>query len=593
MGALSSSTTGKHDTKNHARILTSAHIRINATAPAKSESEDGLSDLQVCNPHPHSRTSTHGWFHRLTLGWYADCRVRKIKCDEGKPACRRCSSTGRICAGYDHTPGQAATIFLYRPRQLTARDEKERRSLHFFSRKVGPVLAGPMDGYFWTHLVMQFSHFTPAARHAVIAISSLYEDFVGGSPIVGPMRNLFALEHYNAAIREVCSQDGQQVLVLCILFVCVELLQGDLGAAKRHCQHGIAILEELKGGSGERPPCSWVFQLLSPIFCRLSLCLFFPTGRPNVGAALPPRRLASLENGSPDILRCMPDRFDTVVEASNSLDQLLAECASVSHVQDEESTRGQHYDRTQLRGALRMWSVRISDFESRCMTLLKPADGAALCNIRMKCEREKIILVVGMGPKPLAKELEYDQHLHSFKSMVDWARRASQFVTSQVLDQPENAQRPAFSFEMGFLPLLFFVVLRCRHLETRLGALSWMPHLSAAKESLIDLGTLYRVGRRVIEIEHGISLDDELRVCNSEVGWDNGELASEERRIVAAPIDHDVEIVAGDDGMTSFRRTVRFLMPDPNGNMSCRREYLGDCRLRQFDMEIPGMRRAR
>ncbi|KLU81825.1 hypothetical protein MAPG_00906, partial [Magnaporthiopsis poae ATCC 64411] len=32
-----------------------------------------------------------------------EMRIRRVKCDEGKPACQRCTSTGRACDGYDST----------------------------------------------------------------------------------------------------------------------------------------------------------------------------------------------------------------------------------------------------------------------------------------------------------------------------------------------------------------------------------------------------------------------------------------------------------------------------------------------------------
>ncbi|RDW74905.1 hypothetical protein BP6252_06047 [Coleophoma cylindrospora] len=28
------------------------------------------------------------------------CKIRRVKCDEGKPACKKCVSTGRVCDGY-------------------------------------------------------------------------------------------------------------------------------------------------------------------------------------------------------------------------------------------------------------------------------------------------------------------------------------------------------------------------------------------------------------------------------------------------------------------------------------------------------------
>lgn len=37
---------------------------------------------------------------RKTKGACRTCKVRKVKCDEGRPCCNRCQSTGRICEGY-------------------------------------------------------------------------------------------------------------------------------------------------------------------------------------------------------------------------------------------------------------------------------------------------------------------------------------------------------------------------------------------------------------------------------------------------------------------------------------------------------------
>lgn len=45
--------------------------------------------MQVSFPGHISRPQlTHGY------------RIRKVKCDEGRPACERCVTTGRVCDGY-------------------------------------------------------------------------------------------------------------------------------------------------------------------------------------------------------------------------------------------------------------------------------------------------------------------------------------------------------------------------------------------------------------------------------------------------------------------------------------------------------------
>lgn len=521
-------------------------------------------------------------------------RTRKVKCDEFRPACQRCSSTGRICGGYDiddreqDQGGQSPqnSISLYRPKQLTARDEQEGRSFNFFAHVVSPVLSGPMDTYFWTHLVMQFSHFTPAVRHASIAVSSLYEDFLGGSRIVRQKNNVLALKHYNAAIQEIRAnpaQDEQLILMVCIIFVCIELLQGNPEAATGHCKHGIAILEKFHYDT-ERSPSDWVVQYLLPIFRRLSLNLMMSPGPPSgqrflkKAALPPPPSIFLLEEGFGT--NYISDRFDTLVEISNAFDQLQIKCASMSHAKDDEENR--LYEKGQLRDDLQLWNSRISEFELSGTSLTK-ADQLALCNMRMKYEKEIINLDVKTGPKSFAEELIYDQHLDSFKAIVVWAQHAGELSASL-----HNAQRQSFSFEMGFLPLLLFAAMKCRDFDTRIEALSWMPHLTAAKESLLDLGTIYRVSRRVIEVEHDISLDDDLRPSDHETA--RRQLTPEDARVAAAPVDHEMEVITDEDGKVSYRRTVLIIIQYPDGTSSFEREILKERELRQFDLEIPGMR---
>jgi hypothetical protein len=71
---------------------------------------------------------------------------------------------------------------------------------------------------------MQFSHFEPTMRHAVLSISSLYEEFARGSRITRQVcGSNFAVNHYNAAIKHVKpASDEQMILVVCVLFICIE-----------------------------------------------------------------------------------------------------------------------------------------------------------------------------------------------------------------------------------------------------------------------------------------------------------------------------------------------------------------------------------
>ncbi|KAL6887024.1 hypothetical protein GGI43DRAFT_431636 [Trichoderma evansii] len=485
------------------------------------------------------------------------CKARKIKCDEAKPNCRRCASTGRTCSGYDDSA--SSTLTWYRPRQLTAHDEQEGRAFQFFSRVVGPALSGTMDGYFWTHLVLQFSHFTPAVRHAVVAISALYEDFQNGSRIMRLRDgNLFALKHYNAAIRDVKStQDDQLILLMCILFMCVECLQGDFEGSVRHSQHGALILDKF----GCLP---WARNYLLPIFRRLAHSPFM------MGAKLPPGpSLAGFD-------AALPDRFETLAQAQILLDMIVTKVGRYESGHNEDS-------RESLELRLGEWRQRMADFESsgQCSDI---SSQLALVNIKARCERAKMSLDM----RQLITETDFDQNLEHFRSIVDLASRAAQlrsFLANDLL-------QPVFTFEVGFLSVLFFVASKCRHLETRLKALSLMPLACVAKESLFDVGTLYRVARRIIEIEHGISLDDE-KMSSTIQSHDTTIWPPESRRVKGAPIDHEIETILGEDGTATYRRTVWFLMRKDNGEVVRKKEYLTDQWPRNSVLNVPDMRCAR
>ncbi|KAI0135307.1 hypothetical protein F4814DRAFT_444127 [Daldinia grandis] len=153
-------------------------------------------------------------------------RIRRVKCDETKPACTRCTSTGRKCDGYDgappprpkkpasSSPDQLATPF---PTPTTASDgypgtrhdvarnsfaaaaayrgnsalqmlrplaadiegtEEERLYFHRFRQAAEAGLAlhaSSLGASFWRRLVPQVGHSDPAVRHALIALGAAYE----------------------------------------------------------------------------------------------------------------------------------------------------------------------------------------------------------------------------------------------------------------------------------------------------------------------------------------------------------------------------------------------------------------------------------
>ncbi|UKZ58701.1 uncharacterized protein TrAtP1_000030 [Trichoderma atroviride] len=148
------------------------------------------------------------------------CRIRRVKCDEARPNCRRCISTGRRCDGYlpvdialsrralvdiAKHPGTSipehikllqqrrqAAVPVVLTRSLSqapaalARtptclgDERSRLSLEFqlfdvFRSRTIPSATLLAPSQFWTQLVLKLTHNEPAMWHACITLASLQQ----------------------------------------------------------------------------------------------------------------------------------------------------------------------------------------------------------------------------------------------------------------------------------------------------------------------------------------------------------------------------------------------------------------------------------
>lgn len=190
-----------------------------------------------------------------------------MRCDEEKPSCQRCLSTGRTCDGYspppslettltnrERQPSCTADLKLVLPRQST----DELRSYRYFLEVTAPSLAGVFDVDFWLQEMPRVCHADPAIWHAVVSLGAVYEVY-GASydkPAVGmakaPRTNVFALQQFNQSIRCLTESgsprhaDRWRALIVSTLFTCICTLQGLYEQAKIHLQAACNLLRELQ-----------------------------------------------------------------------------------------------------------------------------------------------------------------------------------------------------------------------------------------------------------------------------------------------------------------------------------------------------------
>ena len=198
-------------------------------------------------------------------------RIRKVKCDEGRPVSHRCTSTGRVCDGYGiwgagksfYRHRQSITGLKDAPRpppsiSAFASGTEEKGYFEGCKCRTAVKLPGSFVSRFWDTLLFQASSEEPAVLHAVLALSSVHKNgaFKANGQIEpdngSDEQGHITLKHYVKAISHLqphfSTKDRASfrvALITCVTFVYLELLRGHFGTAQTHLHNGLKILREI------------------------------------------------------------------------------------------------------------------------------------------------------------------------------------------------------------------------------------------------------------------------------------------------------------------------------------------------------------
>jgi hypothetical protein len=229
-------------------------------------------------------------------------RIRRVKCDEVKPACNRCTTTGRKCDGYAvpqalpspdpqkrlPQPLLPKNVQLRLPTCPVTSKDQDICQFDFFRNQTAQQLSGNFDAEFWNCILLQIGHSEPTVWHSIIAVGSLHEESIRdhyGSNEQSYGTRQIALDHYNKVIKRLTNSAENQesvdvILVSCLLFVCLELLLENVKGAMVHVHSGFSILESLKSEQGKpvagnssnlTSRSSLIEDYIVPIFHRLKI----------------------------------------------------------------------------------------------------------------------------------------------------------------------------------------------------------------------------------------------------------------------------------------------------------------------------------
>ncbi|OAP61069.1 hypothetical protein AYL99_03270 [Fonsecaea erecta] len=213
------------------------------------------------------------------------CKVRKIKCDELMPECRRCTSTGRKCDGYGiWGGGDGWSINKYHPQRhrsqssslssrgalaeyranptrasprtfcvypASALDADEKAHLEWFWCRTSRKIQGAFFSDAATTVLLQASASDLAVTHAMLALCSVHKR--ADMSILVKHEESFALVQYNKAIKylqpKLMAHDRTSLrlcLLACVAFIHLEFFRCHYQMARSHLEHGLRMLDCLR-----------------------------------------------------------------------------------------------------------------------------------------------------------------------------------------------------------------------------------------------------------------------------------------------------------------------------------------------------------
>lgn len=460
------------------------------------------------------------------------CKIRRVKCDEEHPYCRRCTSTGRKCDGYPIQIKQNHQVVATRSLSLTrtgtsltriSGTTEESRSLEFYFERAAPRISGLLRNDFWFRLVYQMGYSEPAVRHALIAVGYLFER-QGRDHALQHHRfpiyseDEFLLRQYNRAIgclvkRIADKSDSSEVsIVTCVLFMCLDSMMQRDSACFVHYKSGLDILLRMRKRktigplsptqqqtwvnrsdtfkpaiAPKHPSPGLVEETLVPLFTRLTVTAILH-GTEGSREHVSFTETTTFQN--------VPITFTSTEEAwyimSDLMNQVLKFIYNSTNKKYAQTLTAEDFSlQSQILLCLDRWLQALAKYESA--TSKTRSQDFLLRSLRIFHRCSWILLCCCFDPL----EMEWDNHLVDFQQLVSLA---DVLVNDSLTSSTTASTELNFTHDMEFVPPLHLVATRCRDPIVRRKAVSLLQKCKR-REGLWDSDRSVAVARRIIALE--------------------------------------------------------------------------------------------
>ena len=406
-----------------------------------------------------------------------------MKCDEAKPSCHRCVSTGRKCDGYNQVISISSAgdmdsaALIQRISTHAPGNTEEKRGLQFFVTCTASELSGYYSSSFWENLILAASAAEPSLRHAVIAIGTLHEDFANKKIQNSPdyrqnsLASGFAINQYTKAIGHLRRSlaTGKQApltaLMSCILFVCFDSLRGHFESAMVHLQSGLRILRDLRTKS---PDTTHIIEdNIAPLFMRLSVqAILYIDTRSSQDRKRFAEELMSVRVRETKI----PDAFSTLEEARNCMNRAADGLFRMFYMCDGDLPMGcqpleawELY--TKYTAELAEWNLSFEKFMNAKSAKFssKQVRGAALLKIQHTTATIMALCTPDANdPRTAAEAVNSERNLSRFSGEFQIIVNLSRSLIAAA-EQDIGSGKPAltFSTDLGVVAPLYYTCVKC------------------------------------------------------------------------------------------------------------------------------------
>ncbi|KAL4908759.1 hypothetical protein BDW74DRAFT_165528 [Aspergillus multicolor] len=433
------------------------------------------------------------------------CKIRRVKCDEGKPACHRCLSTGRKCDGYAIQPSTIPEGIPLEPALSTAAvSAAETRALEFFFHTTSPCLAGFLEDAFWKRSVMQLSLSEPSIRLALAALGSMHELEAITTPGRAQLANQTAIQFYGRALRSTLNRAStgglatSVVVMASILFTCFEFLRRESAAAAMHIGSGISIVRAWREGSrSENHLWGRNYQSYEAYFIETELAPILALFNLNAleFGSFPRSRL--ILNAVDDRVPRLVNQFETLQEArvafvdlitaSTELFQRLDAGVGSGHVHISDAAAASEG----LREGFSNWKAKFDDLIARQELTWSKKELNAAAVIRIS----RLGAEMGLAAYGISNECDWDQHFEGHKEICQIAEQ----LISDSTHYPDELSK-SLSLDLPLIYPLHGVAWKCRHPRLRRKGLDLLLR-APRREWLLDSRQYHAIFSLIMTIE--------------------------------------------------------------------------------------------